>query len=165
MSFLPDFFAQIQNFIAGVKAAVGKFFHKAIKKEAKLRARMQPVADGIVKRIPPERRRPVLIASMGVISFFMLILIGLTLLEKDNVEKQTAAVEGMPVRQGLIPPDQLFLPDEPDFVPGVILEREQRTTWTAGDVAPLWQDPLKNGEEPWRDGIEKAIDEIMETVP
>jgi hypothetical protein len=59
----------------------------------------------------------------------------------------------------------LFLPDEPDFIPGVMLGREQRTVWTAGDAESLWQDPLKNGEEPWRNRIEDAIDAIMESVP
>jgi hypothetical protein len=69
------------------------------------------------------------------------------------------------VRQGLIPSDDLFLPEEPDFIPGVLLERERRTMWTADDAEPLWQDPLRDGEAPWRNRIEKTIDEIMESVP
>jgi hypothetical protein len=54
---------------------------------------------------------------------------------------------------------------EPDFVPGVILEREKRTQWTADDAASWWQDPLKDGEQEWRDQIEKTVDTIMESVP
>jgi hypothetical protein len=64
-----------------------------------------------------------------------------------------------------IPTDEMFLPDEPDFIPGVLLERERRPAWTADDAAPYWQDPLKNGEQIWRDQIEKTVDEIMESVP
>ena len=64
-----------------------------------------------------------------------------------------------------IPPEELFLPQEPDFLPGVILEREPKTHWTTEDAAPFWQDPLKNGEEPWREQIEAIIDELMEGVP
>jgi hypothetical protein len=30
---------------------------------------------------------------------------------------------------------------------------------------PWWQDPLKDGEQEWRDQIEKTVDEIMESVP
>ncbi|MDR2501381.1 MAG: hypothetical protein LBD37_09955 [Treponema sp.] len=67
--------------------------------------------------------------------------------------------------QALIPSGELFLPAEPDFVPGVLLERERRTTWTMDDAAPWWQDPLKNGEERWRDRVEKTVDELLEKVP
>ena len=65
----------------------------------------------------------------------------------------------------VIPPDELFLPDEPDFIPGVLLERERRSSWSAQDAESFWQDPLRNGEEPWRDQVEAIIDELMERVP
>jgi hypothetical protein len=64
-----------------------------------------------------------------------------------------------------VPPEEWFLPDEPDFVPGVLLERERRSGWTEADAAPFWRDPLKNGEEPWRERVETAIDELLERVP
>jgi hypothetical protein len=99
----------------------------------------------------------------------VLALAGIPLLTRDRPDERKPAAAPVagnaPARQGIIPPDDLFLPDEPDFIPGVMLEREQRTAWTAADAVPLWQDPLKNGEEPWRNRIEKTIDEIMESVP
>ena len=64
-----------------------------------------------------------------------------------------------------IPIQELFLPDEPDYIPGVLLEREQRTSWTAEDAEEFWQDPLIFGEEQWREKIEAAIDEYLERVP
>jgi len=64
-----------------------------------------------------------------------------------------------------IPPEELFLPDEPDYLPGVILGREQRSSWTEEDAAEYWQDPLRHGEEQWRVNIEAAIDEFLERVP
>jgi len=64
-----------------------------------------------------------------------------------------------------IPAEELFLDDEPDFLPGVLLERERRTSWTEEDAAEYWQDPLKLGEQGWRDKIESAIDEYLERVP
>jgi hypothetical protein len=64
-----------------------------------------------------------------------------------------------------IPPDELFLPEEPDFLPGVILEREQRDSWTAEDAEPYWYNPLEQGEEAWRERIEQVIDELLERVP
>ncbi|MCL1954827.1 MAG: hypothetical protein FWF68_08585 [Spirochaetes bacterium] len=64
-----------------------------------------------------------------------------------------------------IPAEELFLPDEPDFIPGVLLERERRSSWTEHDAEEFWQDPLKYGEEQWREKIEAAIDEFLERVP
>jgi len=64
-----------------------------------------------------------------------------------------------------IPAEELFLPDEPDYVPGVILGREQRSSWTDDDASEYWQDPLKYGEEQWREKVEASIDEFMEQVP
>ena len=61
--------------------------------------------------------------------------------------------------------EELFLPDEPDYLPEVLLGRERRTSWTAEDAAEYWQDPLRGGEEKWRNKIEEAIDEFLEHVP
>jgi len=85
-------------------------------------------------------------------------------LSKDaSVKKEPLPASSVTAQR--IPAEDLFLPDEPDFVPGVILEREKRKQWTADDAMPWWQDPLKDGEQEWRDIIEKTVDEIMEGVP
>ena len=170
MSFPPHLPEPIYKFAAGVKDAAGKlaqngFFRRAAEKIAELRVRVQPFIRKLAAKLPQERRRPVLIASIGVFAVFVLIFAGISLLGGSREGRNPVPVKAAPARQGFIPPDELFLPDEPDFIPGVLLEREQRTEWTADDAAPLWQDPLKNGEEPWRDRIERTIDEIMESVP
>jgi hypothetical protein len=131
-----------------------------------LRGRLLLAVDRLIEKVPPEKRRLVLTASIGFCAV-LLVLAGTSLGKAamagggDKGRERAAA----PVRQGVIPPDDLFLPDEPDFIPGILLEREQRAAWTADDAAPLWQDPLRNGEEPWRDRIERTIGEIMESVP
>ena len=80
--------------------------------------------------------------------------------EKEKKIKTQESVVSVP-----IPPEELFLPDEPDYVPGVILERERRASWTDEDASEYWQDPLKNGEERWREKIEASINDFMEQVP
>jgi hypothetical protein len=70
-----------------------------------------------------------------------------------------------PVQGGGIPREELFLPGEPDFIPGVLPARERRNFWTPEDAAPYWQDPLKQGEEPWREQAESVVDELLERVP
>ncbi|WP_461246162.1 hypothetical protein [Treponema sp. R6D11] len=64
-----------------------------------------------------------------------------------------------------IPPEELFLPDEPDYIPGVLLKRDKKSNWTEEDAMEYWQDPLKNGEEQWREKIESSIDDYLERVP
>jgi len=151
------------HFAARVKTALDEFFRSAAEKAGELRDRLRPVVDPLIARVPPEKRRLVLTASVGFCAVFVLVLAGTSLASRggDTGREQAAP----PVPQGAIPADDLFLPDEPDFVPGILLEREQRAVWTADDAAPLWQDPLRNGEEPWRDRVERTIDEIMESVP
>jgi hypothetical protein len=65
----------------------------------------------------------------------------------------------------VIPPEDFFLPYEPDFVPDVLLEREPRDGWGEEDARPFWTDPLEGNEELWRLRIEKGIDTILEKVP
>jgi len=155
MAFPPSLPDQVYEFAAGVKAAVYPFLQKAAEWGKRL-----------MERLPPEKRKPILMVSVGACAVLALVIAGIPLLTRDKPdERKPAAAKNAPARQGIIPPDDLFLPDEPDFIPGVMLEREQRTAWTAADIAPLWQDPLKNGEEPWRNRVEKTIDEIMESVP
>jgi hypothetical protein len=90
---------------------------------------------------------------------------GLVMMGTRSEKNKRPVAEAGFTRDFIIPPDELFLPDEPDFVPGVMLEREQRTEWTAADAVPYWQDPLRNGEQEWRNLIEKTIDDLMESVP
>jgi hypothetical protein len=47
----------------------------------------------------------------------------------------------------------------------VLFDRDRRTSWTEQDAAEYWQDPLRNGEEPWREKIETAVDEFLERIP
>jgi len=161
MAFPPHMPDKVYEFAARVKATVYPFFHKAVEKAAELGKRL-------MEKVPPEKRKPVLMISAGACVVLVLVFAGIPLLTRDKPDERKSAASAAgntPVKQGIIPPDELFLPNEPDFIPGVMLEREQRTEWTTADAAPLWQDPLKNGEEPWRNHIEKTIDEIMESVP
>ena len=168
MPFPPDLSARIQAFAVHVQSALSGLFRKLGEKTEEIWLNAQLIEDRLLGKVPAEKRRTVII---GAISGFAGILVLLLFFaagtpEKDKTEGQTVKTTSArsPGRE-IIPPDDVFLPDEPDFVPGVILEREQRAEWTAADVDIWWQDPLKNGEEPWRSLIEKTVDEILESVP
>ena len=99
-------------------------------------------------------------------AFFAVIITLSVILSLINSQaRQRSAQPQRASRYDPIPPQEIFLPDEPDFVPGVLLERERRASWTEQDAAVFWQDPLRYGEEQWRENIEIVIDEFMEKIP
>ena len=114
----------------------------------------------------PDRKRRIIVgAAAGV----LVVLIFTAALLSGNSGKQERPRSGTETYDRLagsqIPVEDLFLPDEPDFIPGVLLERDRRLSWTIEDASEYWQDPLKYGEEQWRQKIEAVIDDYMERVP
>ena len=109
-----------------------------------------------------QKRRLVLICT----AVFAVLLTFSTIMSMRSSGRETTPVdyERAPVILA-IPAEDLFLPDEPDFLPGVLLERDRRASWTEQDAVEYWQDPLRFGEEQWREKIETAIDEFLERVP
>jgi hypothetical protein len=152
MPFFQDLTTKIKTLAAGI----ADFFKGLTAKPAGLGAKL-------LENIPEKKRRLFFIGIGGACAVLLLACAGVLLLTKKpgapSSEKRVS------VQRIVIPPEELFLPEEPDFIPGVLLERERRTVWTAEDAAPYWQDPLKNGEEQWRNRIEKAVDEFLEQVP
>ena len=64
-----------------------------------------------------------------------------------------------------IPVEELFLPDEPDFLPEVLLGRDRREQWTVEDALPYWTDPLGEESAPPLNRMRRIVDTIMERVP
>jgi hypothetical protein len=115
------------------------------------------------KNLTDEKKRRIALVCTAVFVFVLVLSVLLSLKwpeKKDRSDDQNNLSFQIP-----IPPDDIFLPDEPDFVPGVILERDRRTKWTEQDALEYWQDPLKEGEEQWRDKVEIEIDKYLERVP
>jgi len=158
---LPEF---IQSFLSRAADGIKGLLRWMADKTAEPRDWLKEKLDGLLDRIPLDRWI-VLTLAIGVPVILALFITGVSLMSKDKKPVKPAAFPASSAMSRRIPAEDLFLPDEPDFVPGVILEREKRTQWTADDAMPWWQDPLKDGEQEWRDQIEKTVDEIMESVP
>jgi hypothetical protein len=108
-----------------------------------------------------KRRIVLIITAAFVVVLVFAVILSLNLSGRDKPPAMPERINySIP-----IPADEIFIPDEPDFLPGVILEREQRLMWTEEDASEYWQDPLRYGEEPWREKAEAAIDEFLERVP
>ena len=124
---------------------------------------VQFVKDKFQKLTEGQKRSLALICTVIFAGILTLSVIA-SLKTTDNREKK----EDKPPETVIIapiPPEELFLPDEPDYIPGVLLKRDRRASWTEENAMEFWQDPLKNGEEQWREKIESSIDDYLERVP
>jgi len=117
----------------------------------------------LFKRMTGENKRRLVIICTVIFAAFLTFSV---ILSMEKPEKKVIPVKTDRSRFNVaIPADELFLPEEPDFLPGVILERERKTSWTEQDAGVYWLDPLKSGEEQWREKIVTAVDEFLERVP
>ena len=115
------------------------------------------------QKLSAEQKRRFVLVCTGIFVTLLTLSVILSLINQERPLR----IENEPERIYLnlpIPAGELFLPDEPDFVPGVILQRERRTNWTEEDAGEFWQDPLRFGEGQWRENIETAIDEFLERI-
>ncbi|MDR2965559.1 MAG: hypothetical protein LBU88_07270 [Treponema sp.] len=120
------------------------------------------IKDRFDQLTPKDKQRLVIICTAGF-SVILTIAVIVSILGSSG-EDLSDEPERLTINAP-IPADELFLPDEPDFLPGVLLDREKRDVWTEDDALEFWQDPLRAGEEQWREKIETAIDELLERVP
>jgi len=104
-------------------------------------------------------------ALICTIVFAMILTLSVLISINNQGKKKSPAGQERAAVITPIPAEEIFMPDEPDFVPGVILQREIRQNWTEEDAAVFWQDPLRSGEEAWREKIEIVIDDLLERVP
>jgi len=168
MSFLSRVSAQAQSIVAVLGNALSGFPRAA----ARFLSSAQAAADGRLGKLPAGRLVPLIALAVAMLVLLSVLAVGLSPGESGG-EPGAAWETGIPVfplgnvpaGRNPIPPQELFLPGEPDFLPGVLPGRERRGEWTARDAGQWWRDPLADGEEPWRAGIERTIDEIMENVP
>jgi hypothetical protein len=157
---------KIRSIAPGVTAALGGFLGKAKAFLSGLRERLRDKAGMFSAKVPEEYRRPAGIAAAIVAVILLFAALGTLLLSKGETEEKRGDSDpvNVPLVKFFIPVDEVFLPDEPDFVPGVTTERERRAEWTEKEAESWWRDPLENGGQNWRDQIEKNVDDILESV-
>jgi hypothetical protein len=106
---------------------------------------------------------------LGLLSFLFVCLTGLFIFllarDKANIPEDLSRTLNNDFKPLSIAPEDVFLPDEPDFLPEVLLNREPRNPWTAEEVRPFWTDPLQDDPEWWQERIKVTIDAFLEGVP
>jgi hypothetical protein len=136
---------------------IGERIQKKLKRFADEKA--GPLADRLLSRVPEEKRTPLLLCRGGIV----VLLISLTVITLASGGH--GAREVREAAELVIPPEELFFPGEPDFVPSLLLEREPRRFWTPDDIAPFWEDPGSLSRDQWVKEMGLVIDELMENVP
>ena len=131
-------------------------------KAGPLSARSGPLFQKVLTsiRAEVEKRNPRFFIASGAALFLLVLLVALIALNAGR------AGRGGPVPTRVvhaIPVEELFIPDEPDFVPDFILEREPRHFWAIDDIRPYWRSP--GSPDYWQGVIRSAVDELMENVP
>lgn len=145
---------------------VGKILENIRKKAGKIRETVFHFFQG-GKALFKNKKSMLLI---GIGSAACLLLIGLLslilIMNNGRKNKAKAALELAESFKPLpIEADELFWPEEPDFVPRVQLDRKPKKAWTEADALPYWIDPNKSFERKWRERIFSVIDDMMEKVP
>lgn len=118
--------------------------------------------NGWFEKLTGEQKRRLILVCTGVFAAILTLAVIISLI-KPRQGSLPSGMEKMKLNYA-IPAEELFLPDEPEFLPDVILERGRRTSWTEDDAALYWQDPLREGEQQWRDKIEAVVDKFLERV-
>ncbi|MDR2258687.1 MAG: hypothetical protein LBE14_06015 [Treponema sp.] len=160
MPFPPDLLTKLKN----LGAAAAGFLKGLGEKGGRCFTRVRGV---LQEKLPQGGKQRIFIGLGAALALLLLALLAVLVVLNHNAGAgfRAAGDKGGVPQKTPIPPEELFLPAEPDFLPEVMLERERRQAWTAEDAEPYWQNPLKTGEEPWRDRVEAAVDELLERVP
>jgi hypothetical protein len=113
--------------------------------------------------------KKMLIIIAGGAAVFIILLLLLAISFGMNHNQNEMETDSQDINQIFAPqaisPGELFLPDEPDFIPEVMLDREPRTSWTDEDAEQFWKDPLDGNTEAWKNRIHEAVDNLMENIP
>jgi hypothetical protein len=112
----------------------------------------------VQKRTKKEKSRILLgITGMGAVVLVAVVITIVLSMADRPLEPETRY-------NGAVPDEEFFLPDEPDFLPPVILFRERKDRWTDGDAAPYWTDPAAFGGD-WDEKVENYVDTLLEGIP
>jgi len=109
------------------------------------------------KNLALDKKPPVFFITCGIVVFLLILITIAVALSTGGQGVPSAALPIHAISQ-----DELFIPAEPDFIPGFIPEREPRQFWSIEDILPHWTAP--GAPDFWQSVIQSAVDEIMENV-
>ena len=146
-------------------AALGAFAAGVGKAGASLAAKAGPVAARLAQnftqvRLMTKKKQAMIFIAGGLLVLFLTLLV--TALATAALRPGEAAPANARAAYA-IPAGELFIPDEPDFIPGILLGRGPRQSWSLEDIRPYWRAP--ENPEFWQGVLRTAVDGIMEHIP
>ena len=127
-----------------------------------LTGKIRPLVGELLGNFSGKKQRLLLFALAGVAVLFLVLLVSaLALRSRRSTESVPSDISSGP--RITIPPEELFLPAQPDSLPEYLLEREPRGFWSIEDIRPYWRNPA--APDIWQDEIKSAVDKLMEAVP
>jgi hypothetical protein len=149
--------------VSGLRA--GKFLSPAAELVKGWEEKFQDLLPPFIREKAPWLEGKIVVTPAALVLVLIILLVIVAGLSSKGPEPDEPAAAAGIFTPLPIPPEDLFLPEEPDFLPPVILERERREFWTGEDAGPFWYRPREDGEEFWREQMEKLIDDLLERVP
>ncbi|MDR0409424.1 MAG: hypothetical protein LBH18_03405 [Spirochaetaceae bacterium] len=113
------------------------------------------------------RKKITRLALFGVVVLLIAVPVVIAITAKsilsprDNKTQTADAV----FKPSPIAPEDLFIPDKPDFLPPVMLERERKKVWTSEDALEFWTPASEFPDDFWQNKISESIDRILEPLP
>ena len=147
--------------IAGVLKALaepaGRLCALLAEKSAPLTSRL---AGRFAAFFPAFEKKPRQFLIIGGVVVFLLVLVIIAVALSAGGHGENIPVAAHSIHA--IAPEELFIPDEPNFVPDFLLEREPRHFWSVEDIRPYWRTP--GAQEFWQGIIRSTVEELMENV-
>jgi hypothetical protein len=120
---------------------------------------------GMRKKFEADPKLKVICAGAVLLAVLAIVGIMLLLTRNSRTRRTRDSDDIAELFRMELPAEELFLGDEPDFLPQALLERERRDSWTADDASPYWTDPGDEGDKVYEDMMGVVVDGIMERVP
>ncbi|MDR0909464.1 MAG: hypothetical protein LBM77_06810 [Spirochaetaceae bacterium] len=113
------------------------------------------------------------IGILVIVLLIILVILGINLGTRGAAlladRRATQAEQKSAATLGIVAPEEIYLPVEPDSAPDLIYSREQREKWTADEVREYWERPMddRSGEpaDLYEDEISATVDSMMEKIP
>jgi len=127
---------------------------------ARTQKKLKSLTNRFLGRLPKEKKIPVLICLGGLAAILVILIITSIAAGIGGTKRSAASNTAISLH---IPPDEFFIPSEPDFVPDFLLGREPRQSWSVETIRPFWRSP--GNHDLWRGEIKTAVELLLEAVP
>jgi hypothetical protein len=119
---------------------------------------------GRLKKLWAKKIARTLVICFAAAALVVPLITIITVKTVSNIQSKKTTAD-IVFKPDIIAGEDMFIPDEPDFLPPVMLEQEQKQVWTSADASEFWTGASKFPAEFWRSRISASIDRLLEPLP